>query len=365
MAPFLIAAGGMFATMYSTQAILPDVGETFDCSESTAGLSVSAVVFAVALTAFAWGRIAERVGRTRALRAAGSLLVVPTILVPLAPSFTVLIAARLLQGVAMSGVLVAAIPYVAHVYVPRYGAAAMGYYAMATILSGLVSRLGIGVAAAAVGWRTALGALAALPIVALVAITATPAVPAPVERSGRPVRSSAFRAAVMLGAAMTFSFQGVFSYVTYRLQAPPFRFGSLGRTLVYAIWVVALLAPAAGRLGDRLGWRGLGLVSLGGVVGGAALSIPARIWSLVPALAFLAISSYAGTIAAQLGVGRESDAPDRASSAFFSAYYLAGALGAYLPGLAFEHGGWPALTVTVVAPCLVALPAVAPLRSAR
>jgi YNFM family putative membrane transporter len=359
MAPFLVAAGGMFSTMYSTQAILPDLGETFGRSEATAGLSVSAVVFAVALTAVFWGRVAERYGRTRALRIAGVALVPASVLVPLAPSFNVLVGARLLQGIAMAGALVAAIPYVAGVYVPRYGAAAMGYYAMATILSGLVSRLGVGVAAAFVGWRAALGALAVLPVVAALALQATRDAPRPVERRRGATRSSTVGVAVVLGAAMTFSFQGVFSYVTYRLQAPPFRFDSLARTLVYGIWVVALLAPSAGRLGDRLGWRGLGSISLVGVIAAATLSLVPRIWSLVPALALLAISSYAGTIAAQIRIGSETAAPDRASSGFFSAYYLAGALGAYLPGLAFERWGWPGLTATVVAPCVLALPAVA------
>ena len=41
----------MFATMYSTQAILPVLSKDFDVSPSTAGLTVSAVVLAIAVGA--------------------------------------------------------------------------------------------------------------------------------------------------------------------------------------------------------------------------------------------------------------------------------------------------------------------------
>ena len=50
---------------------------------------------------------------------------------------------------------------------------------------------------------------------------------------------------------------------------------------------------------------------------------------------------FAGVTAAQLGVS-ESTATDRglASALYFSLYYGAGALGGYLPGLAWQAWGW-------------------------
>ena len=51
MGPFLFGACAMFAAMYSTQAILPDLGEEFGVTPSQAGLSVSVVIGALALGA--------------------------------------------------------------------------------------------------------------------------------------------------------------------------------------------------------------------------------------------------------------------------------------------------------------------------
>ena len=68
IAAFLLGSAGMFATMYSTQAILPELSREFDVSPSVAGLSVSVVVLSVALGAWIWGPVSDRIGRTRAIR---------------------------------------------------------------------------------------------------------------------------------------------------------------------------------------------------------------------------------------------------------------------------------------------------------
>jgi MFS transporter, YNFM family, putative membrane transport protein len=49
MSGLMLGAAGMFATMYASQAILPERASDFDVTPSQAGLTVSAVVLAVAL----------------------------------------------------------------------------------------------------------------------------------------------------------------------------------------------------------------------------------------------------------------------------------------------------------------------------
>jgi len=62
---------------------------------------------------------------------------------------------------------------------------------------------------------------------------------------------------------------------------------------------------------------------------------------IVVGLALVATAMFAGYTATQLGVGAAAHA-DRgtAMALYFSAYYGAGALGAYVPGLAWEAWGW-------------------------
>ena len=82
------------------------------------------------------------------------------------------------------------------------------------------------------------------------------------------------------------------------------------------------------------------------------LSLPANALTLVLALAVLAAAMFCGVTAAQLGTATSTSA-DRgiASAMYFSVYYTSGALGGYLPGLAWERWHWGG----VVAGCLVVL----------
>ena len=64
MAGFLFGAAGMFVVTYSTQAILPQLGLTFHVTPSQAGLTISVVVFSLAVVAiFLFLRIRVVFGR--------------------------------------------------------------------------------------------------------------------------------------------------------------------------------------------------------------------------------------------------------------------------------------------------------------
>ncbi|MEZ0293829.1 MAG: MFS transporter, partial [Solirubrobacteraceae bacterium] len=140
MAPFLVAAAAMFAVMYSTQAILPELGREFDVTPSQAGLTISVVIGALAVGAWFWGPLSDRIGRRASLVLASGAIVLPTVLVAFAPSFPVLLGLRVLQGLCMPGLITVGVPYVTEAYAPQLGARAMGYYMTALVAGGLIGR---------------------------------------------------------------------------------------------------------------------------------------------------------------------------------------------------------------------------------
>ena len=95
----------MFATVYSTQAILPTLGREFGVGAAQTGLTISVVVVAMAVGAWIWGPLSDRIGRKRCLVLSSGLLVAPTVALGLAPSFALLLLCRLLQGLCMPGLL--------------------------------------------------------------------------------------------------------------------------------------------------------------------------------------------------------------------------------------------------------------------
>src|SRR5436190_4394649 len=92
MAGFLLGSAGMFATMYSTQAILPELGRAFHVGPAHAGLTISAVVVAIAAGVWIWGPFSDHIGRRRSIVLASALLVVPTLAAAFAPTFAALVA---------------------------------------------------------------------------------------------------------------------------------------------------------------------------------------------------------------------------------------------------------------------------------
>src|SRR5437764_6165893 len=143
LAGFLLGSAGMFATMYSTQAILPDLGRSFGVGPAHAGLTISAVVVAIACGVWLWGPLSDRIGRRRSIVVASALLVAPTVAAGLAPTFPALLGCRAVQGLCMPGLLAVGVPYVMAAFGPWLGGRAMGVYVAALGAGGLIGRLGV------------------------------------------------------------------------------------------------------------------------------------------------------------------------------------------------------------------------------
>lgn len=345
----MLGAAGMFATMYSTQAILPELSREFGVSPSRAGLTVSVVVLAVAVGGFAWGPLSDRIGRPRAIRLASMLLVLPTIGVAVAPTFAALLVFRTLQGLCMPGLLTVGAAYIVEAFVPRIGARAMGYFVSALVVGGLVGRLGVALASTVVGWRVAIGALAVLPLAAAITMRrGLPESTAPHRGGGIALhlRNPRLLGVSLCGGALFFTFVGSFTFITYRLEEPPFSYSVAASSLIFLLWIAGLTGPLAGRLAEQVGWRkvAFGAVVLSGT--GLLVTVTDVLPVLVVGLAMVATAMFLGVTAVQLGVGAVVSVDRGAATAlYFSIYYGAGALGAYVPGLAWQTWGWGGVVV--------------------
>jgi MFS transporter, YNFM family, putative membrane transport protein len=348
MAGFLLGSAGMFATMYSTQAILPDIGRTFDVGPAGTGLTISTVVAAVAAGVWLWGPLSDRIGRRRSIIVASALLVVPTVAAGLAPSFGVLLACRAAQGLCMPGRLVVGVPYVMEAFGPWLGGRAMGVYVSALVVGGLIGRLGIALLAALVGWRWAVGGLAVLPAAAVVVMHRSLPDVGPPARSGSRVGGvpAQLRNGVLLrigvaGGSLFFIFVGVFSYAVFRLRKPPFEFGGTASALIFLFWVLGAVGPWAGKRAERVGWRRMALTAISCCAAGVVLTIPETLPTFALGLGLVTIAMFSGVTALQLGITAASSVDRGAASAvYFSIYYGFGAVGGYVPGLAWQAWRW-------------------------
>jgi MFS transporter, YNFM family, putative membrane transport protein len=352
LSSFGLGAAGMFATVYCTQAILPSLGREFGVGAARTGLTISVVVVAMAAGAWIWGPLSDRIGRKRCLVLSSGLLVAPTVALGLAPSFAVLLLCRLLQGLCMPGLLAVGLNYVQEVFGDWLGGKAMGCYLSSLVAGGLIGRVGVALATEVVGWRLSLAGLAVLPsVAALFMHYALPQSASPAKEKQelaaviRLLGNRALLLATLGGCALFFSFVGVFSFVTYYLEAPPFSLSSALGSLIFLLWSLGAVGPVAGAVADRIGWRATLVGALTGSLLALPLSLVGTLPAVVAALAVLTVAMFSGATAAQIGVATASESDQGSASAiYYSCYYTCGAFAAYLPGVAWQWWGWPGVT---------------------
>jgi MFS family permease len=118
--------------------------------------------------------------------------------------------------------------------------------------------------------------------------------------------------------------------------------------IVYLIG--AAITPVAGRWVDRRGHRaGLGW-GMGIGAAGALLTLAPSVPAIVAGLAMVASGVFVSqaTASSYIGVVTASDR-GLAVGLYSLCYYAGGSLGAALPGMFWEGGGWPACVSLVVA----------------
>ena len=162
LAGLAFAGVATFAQLYSTQAVLPLLAADLRVSAAEAALTISLATVGLALTVLPWSFLADRIGRVRAMMWGISAATVLGLLVPLAPSFPVLLSLRMLEGMALGGIPAIAIAYLNEEVNKAHAALAAGSYVAGTTLGGLAGRLVAGPAGELWGWRAAALAVSVL-----------------------------------------------------------------------------------------------------------------------------------------------------------------------------------------------------------
>ena len=101
-----------FLNLYTPQALLPAIAAAFAVPQARTGLSVTACLLAVAITAPFAGVISDRVGRKRLIVGAAMLVTVPTLLVAFSQSLEALLLWRFVQGLMLPFIFTVTMAYI-------------------------------------------------------------------------------------------------------------------------------------------------------------------------------------------------------------------------------------------------------------
>jgi YNFM family putative membrane transporter len=163
--------------------------------------------------------------------------------------------------------------------------------------------------------------------------------------------------AYLVGGALFFAFIGIFTYLPYRLSAPPYELPTGIISSVYLVYAAGVVSSrAAGRLSGRIAPRRLIAVGLAVEAAGMALTLARPLALVVLGLVVLVIGTFIAQAVAPAFVNVTAEtAKGGASALYLTAYYVGGTLGAALPGLAFQATGWGGVVAACVAATVVAM----------
>jgi predicted MFS family arabinose efflux permease len=354
-----------FINLYSPQAILPLLSDEFGAGAAEIANIMTAGTLAVALTAPFTGTVADVLGRKRVIVAAMVILAVPTVLAAMAPSLSALIFWRFVQGLALPPIFAVTIAYIGDEWPAHEATAAAGVYTSGASLGGFSGRFFTGILADLIGWRHAFDVLALATLIgaALVFLLL------PRERkfvrsegliaSGRQMlrhfRNRQLLATYAVGFGVLFCFIATFTYISFRLAAPPYALSPTWLGLIFVVYLVgSALTPMSGWAVGRFGRRRFMTRVIALWIAGIALTLAGPLWVIVLGLTLCAgcglvcqaISTGYVTITAK--AGRSS-----AVGLYVTSFYTGGSFGAALGGLAWVAGGWPAVVAMVAAMLVV------------
>ncbi|TAM82888.1 MAG: MFS transporter [Candidimonas sp.] len=358
-----VALVGVFAfiQVYSVQSILPELRRDLNASVVEIGNSVGVTVLAVALISPFVGMLSDALGRKWLVVVSVFALALPTALLTQVQTVHGLLILRFLQGLAVPGVSVVIIAYIGEEFRGASMVRIMAVYVAGTVLGGFSGRFLLGHLAEFMAWRPAFGIMAVLNLAgAFVVWRGLPAsrhfvananIASSLATLGRLLHNPYLHAAGALGFTVLFALVGMFTFVNLHLAAAPYYFSSGELANIFAVYLLGVVVtPLAGRVIPRLGIRRTVLLAVATSALGVLLTLVRPSWGIVVALAiassgvFITQSATMSFIAYRITSGRSL-----ASGLYYAAYYCGGFTGAWLCGVAYTLGGWPATVAILVA----------------
>lgn len=330
------------------------VSRDLQVTAAQASLTVSVATIGLAVAVLPWSFAADRWGRVRIMGLAVILATILGLLVPLAPSFEVLLVLRALEGAALGGIPALAIAYLTEEVSSRHASAAAGAYVAGTTLGGLFGRLLAGPVADIAGWR--MGTLAVSFCAAAAAAGFLLLAPRP--RGFVPARTDGFgallgkllpplRNAQLLGLyAQAFllmgAFVSVYNFLGFRLEAPPYLFPASAAALLFLAYLAGTVTSrlVAG-IANRWGRRNVLLASTGAMVAGLAMTLAAPVTAILAGLILFTAGFFgAHSIASGWTGSLATSGRAQAASLYNLSYYAGSSLIGWSAGLVFQRFGW-------------------------
>ncbi len=342
-----------FLDLWATQSLLPMLAKELHATPVAVSFTVSMPPLAIALVAPWTGVIADVLGRKRVIVAAMFSMVVPTVMVGFSTTLGAIVFWRFCQGLFVPPIFAGTVAYIADEFELHEATGATGLYTAAGVFGGFLSRFLTALLAEHFGWRGAFMGLALLTVSLAIGVatllprdrgfTRASSLLGSTTQMLQHFRNPRLVATYGVGFCALFTFITIFTFIAFRLAAPPFLLSTAALGSLFVTYLAGVVTtPLVGRGVAWLGRRRLVLFALVIWAGGLALTL---LPSLVATIAGLAIAAAFGFACQACSTSYVALTASRARSSavglYVTFYYLGGSVGGVVAGLAWVVAGWP------------------------
>jgi YNFM family putative membrane transporter len=374
-----VAAAGIssFALLYAPQPVLPQLAAQYHLDPGAASLAISVATGALAIAVLPIAALSEIVGRRPVILTSVIAAAVLGLLLPLAPSYGVLLVLRALQGAAIAGFPGVAAAYLVEQLGKTGVAAAVGAMIAGNSVGGMLGRLSAGFSASGLGYHGALTVVAGVgTLFTVLTVLTLPPSPRAVHEQKPAIRGQLRAVLVGVGAALRKpvllvqytvallamgSFVAMYNAAGFRLTGAPLDLPPAIASLVFLAYAIGSVSSATvGRLVNRFGRVRSAVGALLVNVAGILLTLPDTLFLVVPGFLVLTGGFFAAHAVANSWTAAEAPegARGQASGTYTLTYYLGSSVGGTVGSVVYAHAGWSWLVAATSCWLLLAVVAV-------
>jgi len=355
-----------FAILYSVQPLMPVFSRQFGVTSAVSSLSLSLATGTLAVFMLVAATLSESRSRKTMMTLSLFCSAILALLISFSPNFSVLLALRALQGVALAGLPSIAMAYVGEEFQPGSLGLAMGLYVSGTTVGGMVGRIAAGVLTDIYSWRVALGAIGVLGLLcslwfwvglpASASFTPRPLAKRSLGTLFRHIKDPGLLCIFGIGFLLMGGFVALYNYVGYLLVAPPYGLSQAALGSIFVVYLAGTFSSAwMGKLADDFGRPIILLVGIAIMFAGGFLTLVGNLYAIIAGVAAYTFGFFGSHSVASSWVGRRATVNKaQASSLYLLFYYAGSSLFGSVGGLFWSSYGWYGVVSMIVALLLLA-----------
>jgi MFS transporter, YNFM family, putative membrane transport protein len=358
----------IFATLYSTQPLMPIFSEEFLVSASASSLTLSLTTGALAIALLFAASLSDGIGRKRIMVLSLLFTSALGLLTAFSPSFILLAILRGVLGVFLAGVPAIAMTYIWEEFDSKGLGKIMGLYISGTTVGGMTGRILTGIFTDLFTWRIALGIMGILSIV--ISILFWVILPTQRHFTKKPIdwkttlkgyrsqiNNKKLRVFILLPFLLMGSFVILFNYIGFLLIGSPYNLSQTFIGFMFIVYIAGTFSAVfMGKKADQYGRPFILKLSMAIMIGGALLTLIQNVIVILIGLSIFTFGFFGSHSVISAWVGDiAGNHKAQASSLYLLFYYLGSSLIGSLGGYFWTQFGWIGVVSLIVFLSLLSL----------